>query len=162
MYIEKKKIAIITSKFNAEVTQLLYEGAESRLAEKGVVVTSEDTFFVPGAVEIPVIAAQLARSKKYDAIICLGAVIRGETSHYDYVCESVTYGCQKVAIEYGIPVVFGVLTTENEEQAFARCGGSHGHKGKDAADVALEMISVMNRLPEVFVSPIHDEKYISV
>jgi 6,7-dimethyl-8-ribityllumazine synthase len=162
MYIDKQKIAIITSKFNTEVTQLLYEGAKVRLEEKGVVIASEDIFFVPGAVEIPVIAAQLARSKKYNAIICLGAVIRGETSHYDYVCESVTYGCQKVAIEYGIPVVFGVLTTENEEQAFARCGGSHGHKGRDAADVALEMISVMSRLPEVFVSTMNDEKHMLI
>ncbi len=138
------KIAIITSKFNQEVTQLLYQGARTRFAEKGIAIASEDIFFVPGAVEIPVIASRLARSKMYDAIVCLGAVIRGETDHYDYVCWQVSYGCQKVAIENDIPVVFGILTTDNEEQALDRCGGSHGHKGIDCADAALEMIGLMD------------------
>ena len=141
------RIAIITSKFNAEITQLLYEGAVKRLEEKGVLVAKNDTFFVPGAVEIPVVALYLARSKQYDAIITLGAVIRGETDHYDYVCESVTYGCQNIAVKYGIPVIFGVLTTNDEEQALARAGGGHSHKGVECADAALEMIDVINSLP---------------
>jgi 6,7-dimethyl-8-ribityllumazine synthase len=142
------RIAIITSKFNTEVTQALYEGAVQRLAEKGIIVAKNDTFFVPGAVEIPVVALYLARSKQYDAIITLGAVIRGETDHYDYVCESVTYGCQNIAVKYGIPVIFGVLTTDNEEQALARAGGSHSHKGVECADAALEMIEVIKSITE--------------
>lgn len=147
------RIAIITSKFNREVTQALYEGAVKRLEEKGIIVAEKDTFFVPGAVEIPVVAFYLARSKKYDAIITLGSVIRGETDHYDYVCESVTYGCQNIAIKYGIPVIFGVLTTNNEEQALARAGGAHSHKGIECADAALEMIEVIHSI-ESDIEPI--------
>jgi len=142
----QSKIAIITSRFNQEVTQLLYEGAMSRFQEKNVSIAQEDIFFVPGAIEIPVVAACLAMKKKYDAIVCLGAVIRGETDHYDYVCWQVSYGCQKIAIEYSIPVIFGILTTDNEQQAFDRCGGAHGHKGKDCADAALDMIAIMRRI----------------
>lgn len=162
MYINKEKIAIITSTFNTKITQLLYEGAKSRLEEKGVIFSTEDIFFVPGAVEIPVVATRLAQLHIYDAIICLGAVIRGETDHYNYVCESVTYGCQKVAIEYGIPVIFGILTTDDEKQALARCGGVHGHKGKDAVDTALEMIKIMRNLTAVNnATAIKNERYIS-
>ena len=144
------KIAIITSRFNEEITQLLYEGAARRFQEQGITIAQEDVFFVPGAIEIPVVAARLARSRKYDAIVCLGSVIQGETDHYDYVCWQVSYGCQKVAIEYGLPVIFGILTTDNEAQALDRCGGAHGHKGIDCADAALEMIKVMNRLSDVY------------
>ena len=101
---------------------------------------------VPGAIEIPLVAKLLAESNRYKAIIALGAVIRGETSHYDYVCDQVSQGCQKVMLDFNIPVIFGVLTTENEEQALARVGGVHGHKGIDAADAALEMIQVVEEL----------------
>jgi 6,7-dimethyl-8-ribityllumazine synthase len=140
------KIALITSRFNQDITQLLYQGAMARFVEKGVTIASSDIFFVPGAVEIPVVASRLARFKKYDAIVCLGAVIRGETDHYDYVCWQVSYGCQKIAIEHCTPVIFGILTTDNEEQALDRCGGAHGHKGVDCADAALEMIALMRAL----------------
>jgi len=140
------KIAIITSRFNEQVTQLLYQGACKRFEEKGIFIEDHDYIFVPGAIEIPVVAAQLAKTGIYDAILCLGAVIRGETDHYDYVCWQVSYGCQKIAIEYCIPVVFGVLTTDTEEQALARCGGAHGHKGIECADVALDMIGTMLQL----------------
>ncbi len=144
--VDQPKIAIITSRFNQEVTQLLYEGAISRLQEKNIMIPQEDIFFVPGAVEIPVVAARLVMKKKYEAIVCFGAVIRGETDHYDYVCWQVSYGCQKIAIEHGIPVIFGILTTDNESQALERCGGIHGHKGKDCVDAALDMIAIMRNV----------------
>jgi 6,7-dimethyl-8-ribityllumazine synthase len=143
------KIAVITSKFNEEVTQLLYQGAIKRFEEKDVSIAEHDRIFVPGAIEIPVVASQLAATKQYDAIVCLGAVIQGETDHYDYVCWQVSYGCQKIAVEHRIPVIFGILTTDTEEQAFARCGGAHGHKGVDCADAALEMIAVMKKCEKV-------------
>ena len=146
LLVTQPRIAIITSRFNQAITQLLYKGAMARFQEKGVVIASNDIFFVPGAIEIPVVASRLAREKKYDAIVCLGAVVRGETDHYDYVCWQVSYGCQKIAIEHCIPVIFGILTTDNEEQAFDRCGGAHGHKGIDCADAALEMIALMGAI----------------
>lgn len=142
---KKIKIAVITSRFNEEITEKLKSGSLERLAECGIKNDQLTVIDVPGAVEIPLIAKQCAR-QKYHAIICLGAVIRGETSHYDYVCEQVSQGCQQVMLEYDIPVIFGVLTTENEEQAFDRVGGAHGHKGRDAVDAALEMITLMNQL----------------
>lgn len=133
-------IAIITSRFNEKVTQRLFDGAKQRLAELDVPAENIHEFWVPGAVEIPLIAQRLAKAQKYDAIITLGAVIRGETDHYDYVCQQVSYGCQRVALENDVPVIFGVLTTENAEQAFARAGGDHSHKGIESADAAVEMI----------------------
>lgn len=133
------KIAVITSRFNESVTTKLFEGCVQRLEELGVTLGDDDIRWVPGAVEIPLIAQRYAK-KSYDAIICLGAVVRGETTHYDYVCQQVSYGCQRVALDYDIPVIFGVLTTENGAQAFDRVGGAHGHKGRDAAEAAVEMI----------------------
>ena len=142
IHAKQPKIAVITSRFNQEVTQMLYKGAMARFQEKGIIISGDDTFFVPGAIEIPRCGSMLG-VKEHDAIVCLGAVIRGETDHYDYVCWQVSYGCQKIAIEHCIPVVFGILTTDDEEQAFDRCGGIHGHKGVDCADTALEMIALM-------------------
>lgn len=139
------KISVITSHFNEEITEKLKAGALERLAEQGVSQEQLTLFDVPGAIEIPLIAQQCAKKKIYHAIICLGAVIRGETSHYDYVCEQVSQGCQQVMLQYDIPVIFGVLTTENTAQALDRVGGAHGHKGCDAADAALEMIELMRR-----------------
>lgn len=139
-------IAVITSRFNEEITSVLKAGALSRLAELGFDQNQVSAFDVPGAVEIPLIAKLLAKQKKYAAIICLGAVIRGETSHYDYVCNQVSQGCQQVMLEYDIPLIFGVLTTENDEQAMDRIGGVHGHKGRDAADAAVEMIALIERI----------------
>jgi 6,7-dimethyl-8-ribityllumazine synthase len=140
------KIAIITSQFNREITQLLQQGTIQRLQEKGIFISDQNIFSVPGAIEIPVIAATLASKETYDAIVCLGAVIRGETSHYDYVCLQVSYGCQKIAIEQKIPIIFGILTTENDQQALDRCGGIHGHKGVECADAALDMIELMRSI----------------
>jgi 6,7-dimethyl-8-ribityllumazine synthase len=139
------RIAIVVSRFNTEVTEKLLAGAVTRLDELGI--TASHVSWVPGAVEIPIVAQQLAKSQRYDAIIALGAVIRGETTHYDYVCQQVSYGCQKIALDQQLPVIFGVLTTENDEQALERVGGSHGHKGRDAADAAIEMIQLLRTLP---------------
>lgn len=140
------QIAIIVSRFNTSITEKLLQGAMERLKEAGVNDSNISVIHVPGAIEIPLTAQLMAKKKYYQAIICLGAVIRGDTSHYDYVCEQVSQGCQKVMLDYDIPVIFGVLTTENEEQAAARVGGAEGHKGKDAADAALEMVQIVNQL----------------
>lgn len=130
------KVAVITSIFNQEITEKLKSGALDVLKANNVEVLAID---VPGAVEIPITALRLAKLKKVDVIIALGAVIRGETSHYDYVCEMVSQGCLRVSLDFDIPVIFGVLTTENEAQAYDRLGGAHGHKGKESAECAIEL-----------------------
>ena len=135
--------AIVVSRFNSTVTEKLLLGAKERCQSLNIPGHCIDVFPVPGAVEIPVTAQALAKKNKYDAVICLGAVIRGETTHYDYVCEQVSYGCQRVALDHQLPVIFGVLTTENEAQAFDRLGGKHGHKGKEAVDAAVEMAKTL-------------------
>jgi 6,7-dimethyl-8-ribityllumazine synthase len=141
------RLAIVVSRFNEEVTSKLLEGALARAKEKGFANSDISVVWVPGAVEIPIVAQRLAlRRSPYNAIVCLGAVIRGETSHYDYVCQSVTQGCLQVSLTYNIPVVFGVLTTDTEEQALDRCGGKHGHKGREAIDTAVEMVATLRRL----------------
>lgn len=139
-------IAIVVSSFNRSVTEELKKGALRRLSEQGFNPQDITLVEVPGAVEIPLIAKRLAMYKQVDAIIALGAVIRGETSHYDYVCEQVSNGCQRIALDYDIPVIFGVLTTEDEAQAWERLGGSHGHKGADAADCAIAMHKILREL----------------
>ncbi len=140
------KIAIVVAEFNAKVTDLLLKGAVDRLKQVNIPDLSWHIQSVPGAVEIPLIAQQFAKSGKFKAVICLGAVIRGETDHYDYVCQQVSYGCQQVALKCDIPVIFGVLTTENEAQALARAGGDEGNKGAEAVNAALEMIEIMDSL----------------
>ena len=132
-------IAIIVSEFNQAITSKLLSGALERLQARGVAKDHIHVVHVPGAVEIPLTAQLLAKSKKYAAIICLGAVIRGDTDHYDYVCQQVSNGCQKVMLEQELPVIFGILTTNTVEQAEDRVGGKEGHKGHDAADAALVM-----------------------
>lgn len=142
----KCSVAIVVSLFNREITQALQEGAIKRLLDCGLSSDDITLVEVPGAIEIPLIAKQLAKTKQYGAIIALGAVIRGETTHYDYVCQQVSEGCQRVGLEFDIPVIFGVLTTEDEPQAWDRLGGKHGHKGVDAADAALVMHRVLQSL----------------
>ncbi|GJM07457.1 MAG: 6,7-dimethyl-8-ribityllumazine synthase [marine bacterium B5-7] len=139
-------IAIVVSEFNTEITSALLAGAMSQLQESGVNPEKITVVHVPGAVEIPLTVSRLADTEKYDAIIALGAVIRGETSHYDTVCEQVSLGCQQVMLDYSLPVIFGVLTTENVEQARDRIGGKKGHKGKDVANAALAMISILQQI----------------
>ncbi len=139
-------IALIVSRFNEAVTAEMKQGALSRLEQLQFDHQDITLIEVPGAVEIPLIAKTLAKQGKNKAIICLGAVIRGETSHYDYVCSQVSEGCQAVMMEFELPVIFGVLTTENQQQAWDRLGGAHGHKAIDAVDAAIEMVEVMKSL----------------
>jgi 6,7-dimethyl-8-ribityllumazine synthase len=139
------KIGMVTSRFNSEITEPLETGAYERLIELGINPEQIVRVRVPGAVEIP-LAARLLIDRECDAVIALGAVILGETSHYDYVCNAVERGCSQVMLESKKPVVFGVLTTENEEQARDRIGGKHGHKGRDAADTAVEMLNLVEQI----------------
>ena len=139
-------IAIVVSRFNLEITQELLTGAVTRLFELGFTEENITIAWVPGAVEIPITAQRFAEAEKYEAVICLGAVIFGETRHFDYVCDQVSQGCQNVALEYGLPVIFGVLTTDNKEQARDRVGGAKGHYGRQSADAAVEMISVLSQI----------------
>lgn len=134
------------SQFNQAITDKLLEGACARLAQANIFKENITIISVPGAIEIPLTAQLLAKTKQYDAIICLGAVIRGETSHYDYVCQQVSYGCQKIMLAFDLPIIFGVLTTENELQAEERVGGKHGHKGVEAAEAALAMVNVLEKI----------------
>ena len=140
------KIALVVSEFNESITKRLYEAAKQRLE---VLKFSPDlitTAHVPGAIEIPIVVQRFAASKKFEAIVALGCVIRGETGHYDWVCEQVSQGCQRVGLDYKIPVIFGILTTENHMQAIARSGGEHSNKGKDAIDAACQVVSVLRQL----------------
>lgn len=137
------KIAIVVSQFNEVITKKLYKDAVIRLIELGVLEAHIETAWVPGAIELPLMAQQFARTGEYEAVICLGAVIRGETDHYDYVCQQVSFGCQKVALKHNLPVIFGVLTTHTVEQAEARAGGAHSHKGIEAAESAIAMIKTL-------------------
>lgn len=139
-------IAIVVSEFNKEITSKLLDGALLELTACHIRDTQIKIVHVPGAVEIPLAAKMLAKQKKFSAIICLGAVIRGETTHYDYVCEQVSHGIQKVMLSFEVPVIFGILTTENEAQAYERAGGIQGHKGKEAVTAALSMIELMQNL----------------
>ncbi len=140
------RLALVVSVFNREITQALQQGALDYWHELGFDLKAVTVVEVPGAIEIPLIAQQLARLARFDAIIAFGAVIRGETSHYDYVCHVAANGCAEVALRYNIPVIFGVLTTENEAQAWDRLGGAHGHKGRDAIDSALAMHAIMQQM----------------
>ena len=139
-------LAIVVSRFNEEITSRLLKGALDRLQELDFSKDQTRVVWVPGAIEIPLVAQKLAQSGNYDAIICLGAVIQGETDHYDYICSQVSQGTQQVALQNDIPVIFGVLTTKNEEQALERAGGKMGNKGKDAIDTAVEMVCCLNEI----------------
>ena len=140
------EVAIVVSHFNEEVTEGLLKGALKTLQAKGFKETQLTTLWVPGAVEIPLAAQRLAQTQKFKAILALGAVIRGETSHYDYVCQQVSEGCQHVALTNNIPVLFGVLTTENEAQALARSRDNEQNKGAEAVQAMMEVLSVLAQL----------------
>lgn len=139
------RIAVVSSRFNREVTELLEAGAVQALSEAGVSHDDISVLRVPGAIEIP-LAVKWAFELGFDGCVAVGAVIRGETSHYDLVCESVERGCTQLALHFGRPVGFGVITTENDEQAMDRAGGSHGNKGIEAAQVTLEMIQLARQM----------------
>ena len=137
------KICIVAARFNEFIVSKLVSGAQDCLYRHNVAKEDIELAWVPGAFEIPLVAQAMARTKKYDAIICLGCVIRGATSHYDYVCNEVSKGIAKVSLDENMPVMFGVVTTENIEQAIERAGTKAGNKGYDCAMGALEMVSLL-------------------
>ncbi len=143
---ENVKIGIVAARFNEFITSKLISGAVDGLKRHNVAEEDISLAWVPGAFEIPLIAGKMAKSGKYDAVICLGAVIRGSTSHYDYVCNEVSKGIAHVSLESDVPVMFGVLTTENIEQAIERAGTKAGNKGYDCALAAIEMINLGKEL----------------
>lgn len=141
-----KRFAIIGSRFNEFITSKLIAGAKDALIRHDVKDEDITTIWVPGAFEIPLIAKKAAKSGKFDAVICVGAVIRGATSHYDYVCNEVSKGIAHISLETEVPVMFGILTTENIEQAIERAGTKAGNKGFDCAMGAIEMINLLEEL----------------
>ncbi|HCY0914501.1 TPA: 6,7-dimethyl-8-ribityllumazine synthase [Staphylococcus aureus] len=140
------KVAIVVSRFNDFITGRLLEGAKDTLIRHDVNEDNIDVAFVPGAFEIPLVAKKLASSGNYDAIITLGCVIRGATSHYDYVCNEVAKGVSKVNDQTNVPVIFGILTTESIEQAVERAGTKAGNKGDEAAVSAIEMANLLKSI----------------
>lgn len=143
---EKGRYAIVAARFNEFIVSKLIGGAEDALLRHGVEADDITLSWVPGAFEIPMIAQKLAQSGQYDAVICLGAVIRGSTSHYDYVCAEVSKGVASVGLSTGVPTAFGVLTTDNIEQAIERAGTKAGNKGADAALTAIEMVNLSRQI----------------
>ena len=142
------KIGIVCARFNDFIVSKLLSGCEDTLLRHGVQPDEIAVAWVPGAFEIPLIASKMAKSGRFDAVIALGAVIRGSTTHYDYVCSEVSKGIANVALNSGIPVMFGVITTENIEQAIERAGSKAGNKGAEAALAALEMTSLLRQIRE--------------
>ena len=140
------KVGIVAARFNEFIVSKLVAGARDGLLRHDVKDEDIDLAWVPGAFEIPLIASKMAKSGKYDAVICLGAVIRGATSHYDYVCSEVSKGIASVSLTSDIPVMFGVLTTDNIEQAIERAGTKAGNKGYDCALGAIEMVNLVRQL----------------
>ncbi len=140
------KIGIVAARFNEFITSKLLSGALDSLKRENVKDDDIEIAWVPGAFEIPLIASKMAKSKKYDAVICLGAVIRGSTSHYDYVCNEVSKGIAQISLSSDIPVMFGVLTTDTIEQAIERAGTKAGNKGSECAQGAIEMVNLIRSM----------------
>jgi 6,7-dimethyl-8-ribityllumazine synthase len=145
---EGRHVAVVVSRFHEHVTAKLLQGALEGLKEHGVADEAVDVAWVPGAFEIPIVAQRMAATRVYDAVICLGAVVRGETAHFELVAAEAAHGAAEVSRETGIPVIFEVLATESLAQAEARAGGAHGNKGWDAAQAALEMADLLDMLPK--------------
>jgi 6,7-dimethyl-8-ribityllumazine synthase len=143
-----RRVAVAVSRFNELVTVKLLEGAVGCLRAHGISEEDVVVAWVPGAFELPLVARRLAASGAYDAVVCLGAVIRGDTAHFDHVAGQAANGIRTAAEETGVPVIFGVLTTDTFEQAMDRAGGKHGNKGWDAAMAAMETASVLEQLPK--------------
>lgn len=143
---EGKKLGIVVSRFNSFISEKLLEGALDALTRSGVKDKDIDVARVPGAFEIPLVTQKMAKSGKYDAVICLGVVIRGATPHFDYVAGEVAKGSAQVMLDTGVPVLFGVLTTETIEQAIERAGSKAGNKGSEVAVAALEMANLLGAL----------------
>ena len=143
---QNMKVALVAARFNEFITSKLLGGARDGLLRHNVQEEDIHVAWVPGAFEIPLVAAKMAKSGKYDAVICLGAVIRGSTSHYELVCNETAKGIAQVGLQTGVPVTFGVITTENIEQAIERAGTKAGNKGADAAMAALELSNLLPQL----------------
>ena len=140
------RVAVVAARFNAKIVDELLAGCVARLAELGVTEPRVSVYRVPGAFELPVAAKALAERGTYRAVVCLGCVIKGDTPHFDFVAGEAARGIQQVAVDTGVPVIFGVLTTHTEQQALDRTGGSHSHAGRNAAEAALEMIALLERV----------------
>jgi 6,7-dimethyl-8-ribityllumazine synthase len=140
-------IAIVAGRFNRHVTEPLLEGALGCLAARGLDADAVPVCWVPGAFEIPLTAKRLAASGTVDAVVCLGAIIKGDTAHFEYVAGPCAHGIAAAALDTGVPIAFGVLTTNDEAQAMARAGGAEGNKGAEAAATAIEMVDLLRRLP---------------
>lgn len=140
------RVGIVASRFNEFITSKLLSGAIDTLVRHDVDESDIDVAWVPGAFEIPLIAKKMADSGKYDAIICLGAVIRGATSHYDLVCAEASKGIAHTSLETGIPIIFGIVTTDTIEQAIERAGTKAGNKGSDSAEAAIEMVNLIREI----------------
>jgi 6,7-dimethyl-8-ribityllumazine synthase len=145
---EGRRVAVVVARFHEQVTAKLLEGALAGLRSHGVADDAMDVAWVPGAFEIALVAKRMASTGAYDAVICLGAVVRGETAHFDLITTEAARGAAEVGRETGVPVIFEVLATETLAQAEARAGGAHGNRGWDAAEAALEMADVLDRLPK--------------
>ena len=141
------RFAIVASKFNQEIVIKLVVGAKDALRKYRIAEDASDLFMVPGAFELPLVAQRLAASKKYVAVVCLGAVIRGDTDHYDYVCTAAADGILQASLATGVPILFGVLTCETDQQALDRAGGKSGNKGFDVVVAAIEMVNLLRQLP---------------
>ena len=140
------RFGVGVARFNRDISERLLDGCLRALSDRGATDDAVSVWWVPGAFELPVVAKRLADSGCVDAVICLGAVVRGETAHFDYVAGGVTQGLVQAAVTTGVPVIFGVLTVETREQADDRLGGTEGHKGEEAARTALEMIALLRQL----------------
>jgi len=145
-FAEDMLIGVIVSSWNTEITDALYNGAINTLIENGIKKSNIITKYVPGSFELPLGAQLLIENTDVDAVICLGSVIQGETRHFEFICNAVAQNINKVSLDYSIPVIFGVLTTDNIQQAKDRSGGKHGNKGIEAAITALKMIQLADEL----------------
>lgn len=143
---EQRRFAVVASRFNHEIVEKLVDGALDALVRHGVAVDDVDVVWVPGAWELPIAARRLMASERYNALIALGAVIRGDTPHFDFVAGEASRGLALASVEFDTPIGFGLLTCDNDEQAQARAGGTHGNKGWDAALAAMEMANLFDRL----------------
>jgi len=146
MIVKQKKFGIIASRFNDFMTKELVSGCSDTLVRHGADQKDLTVVWVPGAFEIPVVAQKMAKSKDYDALICLGTIIRGATPHFDFIASEAAKGIAKISLDSGIPVIFGVITADTIEQAVERAGSKDGNKGKDAALSAIEMVNVLGQI----------------
>ena len=142
------RFGIVVAEWNAEITNALYQGAYESLIDHGALIDNVYTWSVPGSFELTTGADLLLKNRKLDAVICLGCVIQGETRHFDFICNAVANGISNVAIKYSKPVIFGVLTTDNQQQAVDRAGGRHGNKGVEAAVTAIKMADLAATLDD--------------